>query len=87
MATTYVVLLERMMIDAEDEHSNRVAAAIPWGDPVEATNAEQARRRVAERMDEADLEAGVTLIAVPERSWRTGRGALKAETTRRIRPA
>jgi hypothetical protein len=38
-------------------------------------------------MDEADLEAGVTLIAVPSRNWRTGRGTLKAETTRRIRSA
>jgi hypothetical protein len=83
MATTYVVLRET------DSH---------YGDPetklmsyplvtVEATNAEQARRRAAEELSDEDLEAGVTLIAVPERNWRTGRGTLKAETTRRIRSA
>jgi len=33
------------------------------------------------------LDEGVTLIAVPERNWRSGRGALKAETERRIRSA
>jgi len=54
-------------------------------DTVEATNAEQARRKAAEGMDDADVERGVTLIAVPARNWRTGRGTLKAETTRRIR--
>lgn len=51
----------------------------------EAANAEQARRRVGEGFDDGELAAGVELIAVPARNWRTGRGTVKVETTRRIR--
>jgi hypothetical protein len=81
MATQYVVVRETDCSDYDDSVYQIVHGR------VEATNAEQARRKAAEQMDEADLEAGVTLIAVPERNWRTGRGTLKAETTRRIRSA
>jgi len=42
------------------------------------------RDRLRERT-RGELYGGVTLIAVPARNWRTGRGTLKAETTRRIR--
>jgi len=79
MATIYSVLRE---------HGNNETASVTYEfqDTVEATNAEQARRKAAEKMDSAELEGeGVTLIAVPARNWRTGRGTLKAETTRRIR--
>jgi hypothetical protein len=43
--------------------------------------------RVAETLPPEDVDAGVILIAVPARNWRTGRGTSKAETTRRIRSA
>ena len=81
MATTYVVLEETVgtTVGGADAVWHMVL------DTVEATNAEQARRKAAEGMDDADVERGVTLIAVPARNWRTGRGTLKAETTRRIR--
>jgi hypothetical protein len=80
MATRYVVLQ---------------ATGDTWGDqPLyvvagegEGTNAAQARSRVAETLPPDVVDAGVELIAVPERNWRTGRGTLKAETTRRIRSA
>lgn len=79
MATTYVVV--RAITRGEDETYTLVAR-------VEATNAEKARRIVAEEeIPGNDLEAGVTLIAVPARNWDSGRGTLKAETTRRIRSA
>jgi hypothetical protein len=84
MATTYVVLRETNTVPGSDGEETIVTVVALVND---ATNAEQARRKAAEQMDEADLEAGVTLIAVPERNWRTGRGTLKAETTRRIRSA
>ena len=81
MATTYAVL--RLQKDAFGEGI--------WGyehlTEVEATNADQARRKAFAELAVAEQDAGVELVAVPERSWRTGRGALKAETTRRIRSA
>jgi hypothetical protein len=84
MATTYVVLRENGATSEGTGEDTTITVVALVND---ATNAEQARRKAAEQMDEADLEAGVTLIAVPERNWRTGRGTLKAETTRRIRSA
>jgi hypothetical protein len=87
MATTYVVLQVQEYVQREGEGEHTEGETHDVLTTVEATNAEQARRKAAEQMDEADLEAGVTLIAVPERNWRTGRGTLKAETTRRIRSA
>lgn len=81
MATTYVVLLERF-IDGEDEHADKLTAYIPWGAPVEAANAEQACRQLAERME--DLVDGTTFRAVPARNWEGGRNTFKAETRRRL---
>jgi hypothetical protein len=77
--TTYVVLQEHPGTDGRDEFL--------VVDTVEAANAEQARRKVAEALLDADLDAGVTMIAVPERNWRTGRGTVKAEMQRKIRSA
>jgi kynureninase len=80
MATTYIVL--------EEGGSGETASYTVAGRVEDAANAEQARRQIAEGMNESRLNNdGVTLIAVPERNWRTGRGTLKAETTRRIRSA
>lgn len=81
MATTYVVLRE-WPADREGEKIVYIVVA----DAV-AANADQARRLAAEGLEEADLDTGVTLVAVPARNWKAGRGALKAETQRRIRPA
>lgn len=81
MATTYVVLLERL-IDDDDEPADQIEAYIPWGEPVEAANAEQACRQLAERME--DLGDGVTMRAVPARNWESGRNTFKAETRRRL---
>jgi len=80
MATTYVVLQET---DCSD-YDTPVYVVIG---EVEATNAMQARVRASVRLPETDVDKGVTLIAVPARNWRTGRGTLKAETHRRIRSA
>jgi len=77
MATKYVVL-------QEDGTIGDLPGYVVVTD-VEAPSAEVARRKAAETMSEHEVERGVTLIAVPERNWRTGRGTLKAETTRRIR--
>jgi len=84
MATTYVVLQEASDGNGFDPD---VTGYRIVEEGVEAANAEQARRKVAERLPGGEVELGVTLIAVPARNWRTGRGTLKAETQRRIRPA
>jgi ectoine hydroxylase-related dioxygenase (phytanoyl-CoA dioxygenase family) len=81
MATQYVVLQETNGFEHE------VTGYLVVDDAVEAPNAATARRKVAEDMSETELDGGVTLIAVPARNWKTGRGTLKAETQRRIRPA
>jgi hypothetical protein len=80
MATEYIVLREHNADDAN-------ATTFEYLGGEKANNAEQARRKMAESMGAGIVDEGVTLIAVPERSWRTGRGTLKAETTRRIRSA
>jgi hypothetical protein len=84
MATDYVVLREVDTVPSGQNGANPVYHVVHNG--VLAANAEQARRLVAEDLeDQAALDAGVTLIAVPARNWKSGRGTLKAETTRRIR--
>jgi hypothetical protein len=82
MATEYVVLRSED-IDLEPDEPWVAWRIVESG--VEASNAEQACRRHAEKMNGTELEAGVTLVAVPARSWRTGQRTLRAETTRRIR--
>jgi hypothetical protein len=88
MATTYVVLWEHLHGNEPDGATDYIILG-----EVEAANAEQARRRVANNgmsnAPAAELESdeGVTLIAVPARNWTSGRGTLKAETQRRIRSA
>jgi hypothetical protein len=79
MATRYVVLQEHPGTDGKDEFL--VVAT------VEAANAAQARVLASKEILDADLDEGVTLRAIPERNWTSGRGTLKAETTRRIRSA
>jgi hypothetical protein len=80
MATTYCVL-------HEDGHEveDGIVATYSVVKEVEALNAGQACRKVAEQYPESDLDGGVTLIAVPARNWNGGRHTLRAETTRRIR--
>ena len=80
MATTYIIFHE------VDDENGGVHHSLLDG-TVEAANAAQARVIAAKGMREDYLDRGVTLIAVPERNWRTGRGTLKAETQRRIRSA
>jgi hypothetical protein len=87
MATSYVVL-------REDEDDTIERTTVVGGGPIyfaetvmEAANAMQACRKVAEDMSETELDGGVTLIAVPARNWNSGRHTLKAETQRRIRSA
>lgn len=77
----YVVLRET------DDNYGEGHPAYYFEQEVDATSAEQARQRVANILPPADVDKGVTLIAVPARNWRTGRGTLKAETQRRIRSA
>jgi len=81
MATKYVVLEVGGNADGAVDPLETFAVVAN----VEAANAEQARRMAGEDIPDEQLEKGVDLIAVPERNWRTGRGTLKAETTRRIR--
>ena len=76
--TTYVVL--QVTGDTWGDEPLYVAAGTADG-----TNAAQARARVAATLPPDVVDAGVTLIAIPERNWRSGRGTLKAETERRIR--
>jgi hypothetical protein len=57
-----------------------------FDEPVEAPNATQACRRAAATLDERTLEAGVTLRAVPERSWEAGKVSLRLERTAQLRP-
>ena len=74
MATTYVVLWEHL-------HGNEPDSAIDYivMDYVDAANADQARRKVAESeafppSPQEEMEGqGVTLIAIPARNWKTGR--------------
>jgi len=82
MATTYVVLRETDSYYGEHERLLSYPVAT-----VEAANAAQARVLASKELPDDVLDEGVTLIAVPERNWRSGRGALKAETERRIRSA
>lgn len=81
MATTYVVLREWA---ADREDGTLVHTLIG---EVEAANATQARIRASAVLPDEEVDDGVTLIAVPARNWKTGRGTLKAETQRRIRSA
>ena len=82
--TTYVVLRE-----STDENGNSNGNFHVVAEDLLANNAEQARRRVAETIPDSALDNGesVSLVAVPARNWKAGRGTLKAETQRRIRSA
>jgi hypothetical protein len=77
----YMVLEEKGHSDDDDRSPYMICGS------VEARNAEHACRIVAEDQGDDDLAAGITLVAVPSRSWTSGRHTLKAETTRRIRSA
>ena len=81
MATTYVVLREWAAGREDGTVVHTIVATAV------AANADQARRLAAEGLPVEEVDDGVTLIAVPARNWKTGRGTLKAETQRRIRSA
>ena len=84
MATTYIVLREVDTVPSRENGANPVYHVVAG---VEAANAAQARVLAAKQIPDVEVDAGVTLIAVPQRNWTTGRGTLKAETQRRIRSA
>lgn len=81
--TTYVVFSK----EGGDDNTPPVKYVLV-AEEIEANNAEQACRRVAEKMDDKSFDGGgIELIAIPARNWASGRHTLKAETTRRIRSA
>jgi hypothetical protein len=71
MSTKYVVL---------SEHDTTFTVVAE----VEARTSEHAVRLVVEQINGELPPGGVTHIAVPERSWRTGRHTFKVETKRRL---
>jgi hypothetical protein len=76
MATTYVVLLQQISEDTK-------TATFTVEAEHEALTADQACKAAAEAMSDHELGSGVTLVAVPARSWKYVK--VQAETQRRLK--
>lgn len=80
MATSYIVLRQAI---SEDGRTATFTLANNSTEGTEALNADQACKIVAEGLKDSELEEGVTLVAVPARSWKYVN--LKAEMQRRLK--